>query len=138
MTKRHAVTAETLKRLREIPGFTDLPKSTIERIDAMSTEMTVPAGQLLTKEGTPGREAFVIVEGTAAFSRHGSPQILLPPGSLVGELALLDGTPRAGNVVAVTQLKVLVLNPAEFASLSDDLGFSGWMHGQADEHHKSS
>lgn len=138
MTKRHAVTSETLERLRQIPGFTDLPKSTIERIDAMSTEMTVPPGQLLTKEGTPGREAFVIVEGTAAFSKHGSPQIFLPPGSLVGELALLDGTPRAGDVVAVTQLKVLVLNPAEFASLSDDLGFSGWMHVQADEHHKPS
>jgi CRP-like cAMP-binding protein len=128
------MSAETLKRLREIPGFKDLPEATIERIDAMSTELIVPAGQMLTRQGTPGREAFVIVDGTAAFYRDGDPQIFLPPGALVGELALLDGQPRAGNVVAVTQLRVLVVNPAEFASLSEDLSFTGWMQHQVDEH----
>ena len=136
MSKR--MSEETRKRLREIPGFKDLPESTIERIDAMSTELTVPAGQVLTKQGTPGREAFIIVEGTAAFSREGEPQIELPPGALVGELALLDGQPRVGNVIAVTSLRVLVVNPAEFASLSDDLGFTGWMQHFVDEHHKPS
>jgi CRP-like cAMP-binding protein len=128
------MSAETLKRLREIPGFKDLPDETIARIDSMSTELTVHAGQLLTRQGTPGREAFVIVHGTAAFSRDGSPQIFLQPGSLVGELSLLDGAPRVGDVVAVTDLTVLVVNPSEFASLSDDLGFTGWMRHQVDEH----
>jgi CRP-like cAMP-binding protein len=128
------MSAETHKRLREIPGFKDLPEATIERIDAMSTELIVAPGQLLTKQGTPGREAFVIVDGTAAFYRDGEPQIFLPPGALVGELALLGGGPRAGNVVAITPLRVLVVNPAEFASLSDDLGFTGWMQQQMDEH----
>ena len=134
MTKR--MSAETRKRLREIPGFKDLPDETIERINAMSTELLVQPGQLLTKQGTPGREAFIIVEGTAAFSRDGNPQIFLPAGALVGELALLDGQPRVGDVVAVTELRVLVVNPAEFASLSEDLGFTGWMQHQVDEHHK--
>jgi CRP/FNR family transcriptional regulator, cyclic AMP receptor protein len=128
------MSAETHKRLREIPGFKDLPEATIERIDAMSTELIVPAGQVLTRQGAPGREAFVIVDGTAAFSRDGEPQIFLPAGALVGELALLEGQPRAGNVVAVTQLRVLVVNPAEFATLSEDLGFTGWMRHQVDEH----
>ena len=132
MSKR--MSAQTRQRLREIPGFKQLPESTLERIDAMSTELIVPAGQLLTKQGTPGREAFVIVEGTAAFYRDGDAQIFLPPGALVGELALLQGGPRAGNVVAVTELRVLVVNPAEFASLSDDLGFTGWMQHQVEEH----
>lgn len=125
---------ETRKRLREIPGFKDLPEATISQIDAMSTELTVQPGQLLTKQGTPGREAFIIVEGTAAFSRDGDPQIFLPPGALVGELALVDGQPRVGNVVAVTPLRVLVVNPAEFASLTGDLGFAGWLHGQMEAH----
>jgi CRP-like cAMP-binding protein len=128
------MSAETRKRLREIPGFKDLPEATIARIDSMSTELTVQPGQLLTKQGAPGREAFVIVEGTAAFYRDGEPQIFLPPGALVGELALLEQQPRVGNVVAVTPLRVLVVNPAEFAALSEDLGFTGWMRGQVDEH----
>ena len=132
MTKR--MSDETRKRLREIPGFKDLPEATIARIDAMSTELTVQPGQLLTRQGTPGREAFIIVDGTAAFSRDGEPQIFLPPGALVGELALLDGRPRVGDVVAVTPLRVLVVNPAEFASLTEDLGFTGWLHGQVDAH----
>lgn len=134
MTRRGAMSAETRRRLREIPGFKDLPDATIARIDASSTELTIEKGHYLTKQGAPGREAFVIVAGTAAFSRDGQPPMFLPPGALVGELALLDGQPRVGSVVAVTPLTVLVLSPAEFGALCDDLGFTDWMQVQVDGH----
>ena len=132
--KRTTMTMDPRSRLRDIPGFQRFSDKTLERIDASSTEMTVDKGHLLTRQGAPGREAFVIVEGTAAYWRTGRPCIVLSAGALVGELALLDGLPRSGNVVAVTPLRVLVLNPAEFGSLCDDLGFDEWMRDQTVDH----
>jgi CRP-like cAMP-binding protein len=134
MMKRNTMTMDPRNRLRDIPGFQGLSDDTFALIDALSTEVTVDKGHLLTRQGAPGREAFVIVEGTAAFWRTGEPCSVLTAGALVGELALLDGLPRDGNVVAVTPLRVLVFNPAEFGSLRDDLSFDEWARDQAADH----
>ena len=134
MMKRNTMTMDPRNRLRDIPGFRRLSEDTLELIDSMSTEMSVDKGYLLTRQGAPGQEAFVIIEGTAAFWRTGEPVSILTAGALVGELALLDGIPRTGNVVAVTPLRVLVLNPTEFSSLCDDAAFGEWARRQADDH----
>jgi CRP/FNR family transcriptional regulator, cyclic AMP receptor protein len=134
MMKRNTMTMDPRNRLRDVPGFRRLSEDSLERLDSLSTEMTVDKGYLLTRQGAPGHEAFVILEGTAAFWRTGEPVSILTAGALVGELALFDGIPRTGNVVAVTPLRVLVLNPDEFDSLCDDLGFGGWARNQADDH----
>jgi CRP-like cAMP-binding protein len=134
MMKRNTMTMDSRSRLRDVPGFQGLSDQTLAQIEALSTEITVDKGHLLTRQGGAGREAFVIVDGTAAFWRTGEACTVLSPGALVGELALMEGLPRNGNVVAVTQLRVLVLNPAEFSSLCDDLDFGAWVLKQADEH----
>lgn len=134
MIKRATMTMDSRSRLRDVPGFQGLSDQTLAQIDALSTEITVDKGHLLTRQGGSGREAFVIVEGTAAFWRTGEACSVLSPGTLVGELALMEGLPRNGNVVAVTQLRVLVLNPAEFSSLCDDFDFGAWVLKQAEDH----
>lgn len=132
--KRNTMTMDGPSRLRDVPGFQGLSDRTLGQLDALSTELTVDKGHLLTRHGGVGREAFVIVEGTAAFWRTGEACSVLSPGALVGELALMEGMPRNGNVVAVTPLRVLVINPAEFSSLCDDLDFGAWVLRQSDDH----
>lgn len=114
-------------RLRGVPGWEGLPDETIARIGALSMSLCVPPGRVLTRQGAPGREAFVIVEGLAAIWRDGKPRTLVGPGSLVGELALLDGEPRSADVVSVEELQVLVFDDAQFTALCDDPGFGGWV-----------
>jgi CRP-like cAMP-binding protein len=135
MMKR-TMTMDPRSRLRDVPGFQGLSDQTVAQIDALSTEMTVDKGHLLTRQGGTGREAFVILDGTAAFWRTGEPSCILTAGALVGELALLEGMPRNGNVVAVTPLRVLVLDPAEFSSLCDDADFGAWALRQAGNHRR--
>ena len=132
--KRTTMTIDSRSRLRDVPGLQGLSDRTLAQLDALSTELTIDKGHLLTRQGGTGREAFIIVEGTAAFWRTGEACSVLNPGALVGELALMEGLPRNGNVVAVTPLRVLVINPAEFSSLCDDLDFGAWVLKQADEH----
>lgn len=86
-----------------------------------SDEVDLPAGRHLCEQGSIGREAFVIVDGTAEVRRNGRKVAELKPGDCFGELALLDHGPRTATVTATTDLKVLVLGAREFAAVVDEV-----------------
>ena len=86
-----------------------------------SDEIDLPAGRTLCEQGTIGREAFVIVNGTAEVRRNKKKVATLGPGSCVGELALLDHGPRTAAVIAATDLSVLVIGAREFAGIVDEI-----------------
>lgn len=77
-------------------------------------EVTVPAGRVLTEEGTAGREFFMIVEGSATVSHKGKVVATLGPERYFGELSLLDHGLRSATVVAETEMRLLVLSQREF------------------------
>lgn len=110
-----------LQHLASVPLFATCSRRELQRIARSSDELTVPAGRVLTKQGDLGHECFVIVEGTVSVERNGSAVATLGPGSCVGELALLDRGPRTATVTAATELTVLVMTPAAFRSLLDQV-----------------
>lgn len=86
-----------------------------------SDELELPAGRHLCEQGSIGREAFIIVGGSAEVRRNGRKVATLGPGDCVGELALLDHGPRTATVTATTSLDVLVLGAREFAAILDEV-----------------
>ena len=54
-----------LEHLAEIPLFSALSKRDLGRIAKASNEITVEPGHVLVDQGDAGREAFVVIEGTA-------------------------------------------------------------------------
>ena len=78
-------------------------------------------GREIVKQGSVGKECFIIVEGEAAVKRNGRRVATMSAGDHFGELALLDGGPRTATVVAETPLTVLVLGQREFAGLLDEV-----------------
>jgi len=103
--------------LRGVDLLSDCTTSELQRIASSSTEATATAGQVLAREGEPGSEFFIIVEGTACASRNGAEIATLSPPSFFGELALLDGGDRTATVAATTDLHLLVLSRQEFNGL---------------------
>ena len=86
-----------------------------------SDEVVLPAGKVLCEQGTIGREAFIIVDGTAEVRRNKKKVATFGPGSCVGELALLDHGPRTATITADTDLTVLVIGAREFAAVVDEI-----------------
>ncbi len=86
-----------------------------------SDEVDIPAGKTLCEQGSVGREAFIILDGTAEVRRNKKKVATLGTGACFGELALLDHGPRTATVVATTDLKVLVLGAREFAGIVDEV-----------------
>lgn len=89
----------------------------IDQLAQLGTMIDVSAGSNLMVEGAIGREAFVLVTGTASVVRDGATIATIRPGEIVGEIALLSGTTRTATVVADTDITVYALSPSEFASL---------------------
>ncbi len=110
---------ETDERLRRIPMFSELSKRELRAVSRLMTELDVPEGRSLMREGSVGREFMIICDGTAVVRRKGRKIAELGPGDFMGELAVLSGAPRTADVVATSPMTVETLNRREFMSLLD-------------------
>ena len=103
-----------LDHLRNVPLFNSCSNKELQTIARATDELTVPAGHVLTDQGQMGREAFVIVDGSATVKRNGKKVATLGPGSVVGELSLLDHGPRTATVTTDSDTTVLVIEQRHF------------------------
>jgi CRP/FNR family transcriptional regulator, cyclic AMP receptor protein len=110
-----------LDHLASVPLFSGCTTKELRDIAKATVELTLDDGKEFVTQGDVGREAFIIVEGSADVSRGGNKIATLGPGDCVGELALLDHGPRTATVVATSPLTVLVLGPREFSGLLDEV-----------------
>jgi CRP-like cAMP-binding protein len=73
------------------------------------------------RQGTPGRELIVLLEGEATVERDGTTIAVRRGGDFLGELALVTGRPRTATVTATTDLQALVLDRLNFDRLLRDV-----------------
>jgi len=111
---------QKIELLRNVPLFSACTKQELARIAALTDHVEIKAGTVLTREGEPGNEAFIIASGKAEATLRGERLNVLGPGSAVGEMALLDRSPRSATVTAKDDLHVLVLDPRSFGAMIDE------------------
>ncbi len=110
-----------LDHLASVPLFSACTKRELSKIAKAGDELTVEAGHVLTTQGDAGREAYVVVDGTATVKRGGRKISTVGPGDAVGELALLDHGPRTATVVADGPMTLFVLGSRQFAGVIEDV-----------------
>jgi CRP-like cAMP-binding protein len=103
--------------LRRVPGLAGYADRQLAQLAPLVDEADMPTGSILIQEGKPGRECFLVVDGEADVTLRGQYLERVGPGDFVGEMALLDASPRSATVTAVTPMRVLVMDPGNFASL---------------------
>jgi CRP-like cAMP-binding protein len=101
--------------------FSSLSKKELATLGRRADEVRVPAGKVLTVEGQPGHEFFMILDGTATVNRNGRDITTLGAGQYFGELSLLDRGPRSATVTAATDMNLLVLGQREFSGVLDEV-----------------
>jgi len=110
-----------LEQLSQVRLFSAFNKKELGLIARASDEVSVPAGKELVKQGSPGHEFFLILDGECSVRRDGRHVATLKDGDYFGELALLDRAPRNATVVAETPATLLVLGQREFGAVLDDV-----------------
>ncbi len=112
--------SEVEQKLGEISIFRECSAKELKSISRLLTQVTVRPGAVLTKQGDPGREFMIIVEGQATVRRDGKVLATLGPGDFFGELAVIAGVPRNATITADTEMTIDALNRREFSSLLDE------------------
>jgi CRP-like cAMP-binding protein len=110
-----------IDQLAQVRLFSAFTKKELGLISRASDEVSVPAGKELVRQGSPGHEFFLILEGECSVRRDGRHVATLKDGDYFGELALLDRGPRNATVVAETPAKLLVLGQREFNGVLDEV-----------------
>jgi len=97
-TREHHIQA-ALSKTRLFEGCT---RNELRIIAHNLTTVEVPAGRTLCHQGSPGRQFFVVVSGTATVTVDDEAISTIGPGGFFGEVALLSGGPRTASVYALT------------------------------------
>ncbi len=103
--------------MAKVPLFSRCSKSELRRIAQIADEVDLRAGRTLTKEGTRGREFFILLEGTADVRSNTRLLASLRAGDFLGEIALLTDVPRTATVTAITPIRALVITDRAFREL---------------------
>lgn len=107
------LTVERVALLRHVDLFAAAPGRVLAGIAPVLEEVDFAAGSALMRAGDLEDWLFVIVEGEVEVARDDR-RLRLGPGSVVGELAVLDPEPRSADVLAVSPVRAFQLRKAAF------------------------
>ncbi len=107
--------------LQKVSMFSALNKKELARLADVAEERRVPSGTVLTKEGEPGDEFYVVAEGMAEAKIRGRKVGAIPAGSFFGELSLLDQGPRTATVTAELPTRLIVITAKNFGKVLDEM-----------------
>jgi CRP/FNR family cyclic AMP-dependent transcriptional regulator len=108
-----------IEALAGVDLFSACNKRELSAVARSCTGLEVKEGFVLTEQGVPGQQCFVIASGEADVLIGGQQVATVGPGDCVGEMALLDKGPRTATVVAATPMRLWVMNRREFNSVLD-------------------
>ncbi len=100
--------------LRRQGPFSELPSDEIERLAARLRPQRFAAGSVLMRQAERGDDVVLIRDGQVEAFREDAngerPLARLGPGTLIGEIAVLTGSPRTATVRALTNVDALVVS----------------------------
>jgi CRP/FNR family transcriptional regulator, cyclic AMP receptor protein len=106
--------------LRSVLGLRGSAEREVSVLASLFDEARLDEGAVLIREGEPGREVFLILEGQVAVSLRDDIIATIGPGQFVGEMSLFERAPRSATVMALTPVRTLVAGTQSFATLLND------------------
>ena len=113
---------QIIQYLSQTRFFGALERNQLEEIAAQMRDHRYRKGELIFSRGDQGDQVFLIMTGRVRFSVLNSEGRELTfshsiDGELFGEIAVLDGSPRSANAVAISDTHVKSLSRSRFKVL---------------------
>lgn len=106
--------------LRQIPLFADLDGSELEVVGRAATELSIPAGEVLVRQGDLAHEMYVVLDGNLEVTRDGEHVADIGNGGFAGEMALLTKCRRDATVTTTVPTRVLHIEGRSFSNVLRD------------------
>lgn len=112
----------TTEELAEIGLFGGLDAVTLREFVQQLPLLRVAPGEVVFREGDPGRELFVLLQGEMEVIKHSKTQresrvAIFGPGDWFGEMSILDIMPRSATVRALAPARVLKMSSTHLDAL---------------------
>jgi CRP/FNR family transcriptional regulator, cyclic AMP receptor protein len=111
---------QKVELIKRAPLFANCSKRELEEIAHLADEIDLRQGKEMTRQGSPGREFFVLLEGEAEVTKDGRVVNQLSGGDFFGEIALVSDSPRTATVTATSPVRALVITDRDFRHLLKD------------------
>ncbi len=112
-----------LQRLKTLPLFSSLTPRELKIVDSLLHLRQFLADEIVFDEGEEGQALYILLSGSVTVSRtlNGVRETVaeLSSGSFFGDLALLDNTPRSGQIRAKEACEMAVFFRADFLALME-------------------
>ncbi len=115
--------SENLKNfLKKVSIFSELTDEELNDLMDLFVEVKLKKGEVLFKEGDEGRALYVVRDGEMLVSKNikdikDKVLAMLGPGSVLGEMALLEEQKRSATAVANQDSTLLEITRSDFNSL---------------------
>lgn len=109
--------SDRLTRIQAIPLFSTLDARGLRLVDSVLHEREYAEGEVIFDQGEEGQAIYLVFEGSVLIRRDGTTVAQVGAGGFLGELALLEGTPRSAQALAATDCKLGVLFRSDFDTL---------------------
>ena len=103
--------------LSKIPLFSHLSSRQLRKLLRGTTEHRYDSDTTIVREGARTTTLYVLLEGSVKVVREGRTISRREPGEYFGEIALIDGRPRAASVFAESPVRCLALQQEELRKL---------------------
>ncbi len=103
--------------LTKVDLFSEFSRKDLEKVASAGMQLSFPANTTLIRQDDAAHEAFVLLSGEVQIKRNGRAIHTVGPGSVLGELSLLDHGARTATATCVTDCEVLVLSAGQFREL---------------------
>jgi len=108
--------------LRKVPVFESCSLDDLYAIHLVLTSVKFRDGEIIMKEGDQGEQLFVLLEGNAKVGSTAASRFVefarLNPGAAFGEMALFGDGIRTADVIAIGNVRCLVLERSHFEDLT--------------------
>ncbi|HEY1813224.1 MAG TPA: cyclic nucleotide-binding domain-containing protein [Kofleriaceae bacterium] len=104
---------EKMMLIRQVPIFAQLDADDLEELASIVEERRIEPGRDLFREGESGDAVYLVVKGQIRVyvgGTNGTPETVLAelgPGACIGEMAVLDASPRSASVRALERTRAL-------------------------------
>ena len=104
----------TISSLRKVSFFKYLTYSELLRVITICETVEVANNTRVIEYGKPGREFFLLLQGSARVHRGEKTLVELEPGAHFGEMSLIDNQPRSASITTTSQSVLIRIGRDDF------------------------
>jgi len=108
-------------KLRDVAFFEGFAPSELDRVAELAEDVEASPGAVIIDQGRVGTECFVILDGRANVLVGDDVVAQIGPGTMVGEMALVEHRPRSASVVAETSMTLVAFDLKAFKTLLEEM-----------------